>query len=69
LAARDLMFASQLLDAPAGLALQMLASHSFDRLTIAEIGREAGFLSTSHFSRVVRKRTGHTPLGVRRSTH
>ena len=51
LAAHNLTFASQLLDARTSVALQMLATR---RLTIAEIRREAGFLSASHFSRVVR---------------
>jgi len=64
LAAHDLTFASLLLDARTNAALQMLAS---SRLTIAEIRREAGFLSGSHFSRVMRKRTGHTPLELRRA--
>jgi AraC-like DNA-binding protein len=62
-------FASQLLDARTSVALNMLTSHSFDGLTIAEIGRQAGFLSTSYFARVMQKRTGHTALEVRRSTH
>jgi AraC-like DNA-binding protein len=69
LAAGNTTFASQLLDARTDAALQMLASPSFKRLTITEIGRQAGFLSSSYFSRVVRKRTGRTPLELRRPAH
>jgi len=68
LAASDLTFASELLDVRIEVALQMLGSPSFRRLTTAEIGRRAGFLSGSHFARVVRRRTGHTPLELRRAT-
>jgi AraC-like DNA-binding protein len=44
----------------------MLASPLFKRVTTAEIGRRAGFLSASHFARVIRNRTGLTPLQLRR---
>jgi len=45
----------------------MLTSPLFDRVTTAEIGRRAGFLSASHFARVMRSRTGRTPLQLRRA--
>jgi AraC-like DNA-binding protein len=45
----------------------MLESPLFNRVTTAEIGKRAGFPDASHFVRVVRKRTGRTPLQVRRS--
>jgi AraC family transcriptional activator of tynA and feaB len=38
----------------------------FNRVTTAEVGRRAGFTNSSHFARVMRKRTGHTPLQWRR---
>jgi AraC-like DNA-binding protein len=66
LAGRKLTFASQLLDARVEVALQMLGSPSFRQLTMAEIALRAGFVSAAYFSRVVRKRTGHTPLELRR---
>jgi AraC-like DNA-binding protein len=69
LATTNLTFASQLLEARISVALQMLTSPSFNELTTTEIARQIGFLSASHFARAVRKRTGHTPLELRRSTH
>ena len=69
LAANKLTFASLLLDARTGAALQMLTSPSFAQLTTVEIARHAGFLSASHFARAIRKRTGHTPLHLRRSAY
>jgi AraC-like DNA-binding protein len=36
-------------------------------VTTAEIGRPAGFLDASHFTRVLRRRTGRTPLQMRRA--
>jgi AraC-like DNA-binding protein len=65
LATANLTFASQLLDMRMTLALQMLGSRSFDRLKVGEIGRKAGFLSPSHFARMVRKHTGFAPLQLR----
>jgi len=65
LAASNVTFASQLLDARTSVAMQMLTSRSFNGLTISEIGRQAGFISASHFARVMRKRTGQTPQQLR----
>jgi AraC-like DNA-binding protein len=61
LAAGNRTFASCLLDARADAAVRMLTSISFSALTLDEIGRQSGFLTTSYFTRVVRKRTGRTP--------
>jgi AraC-like DNA-binding protein len=58
-------FGAALIDARARVALRMLNSRSFNRLTTAEIGRRAGFPSASHFVRVIRNRTGQTPLQLR----
>jgi AraC-like DNA-binding protein len=62
-------FGDKLIDAKADVALRMLTSSLFNRLTTAEIGRRAGFLSASHFARVIRARTGRTPLHLRRETN
>jgi AraC-like DNA-binding protein len=69
LATNNLTFVSQLLDARTSVALQMLASPSLSELSTAEIARKAGFLSASHFARVMRNRTGRTPVELRRPTH
>jgi AraC-like DNA-binding protein len=69
LAANDLTFASQLIEARINVALQMLTSPSCTHLTTFEIARQSGFLSASHFARVVRKRTGRKPLELRRLIH
>ena len=66
LAAKNMTFASQLLDVRISVGLQMLASPSSTQLTTIDIARQAGFLSASHFARVVRKRTGRSPLELRR---
>jgi len=47
----------------------MLQSPLFDRVTTAEIGRRAGFSDASHFVKVLRSRTGQTPLQMRRASH
>jgi AraC-like DNA-binding protein len=65
LAAGNRTFASCLLDARVDSAVQMLTSVSFSGLTLDEIGRQSGFLTTSYFARVVRKRTGRTPRQLR----
>jgi AraC-like DNA-binding protein len=67
LAAANETFGSKLIEARARVALRMLASPSFNRLTTAEIGRRAGFLGASHFARVMRDKTGQTPLHLRRA--
>jgi AraC-like DNA-binding protein len=66
LAAANETFGDNLIEARARIALRMLTSPLFNRLTTAEIGRRAGFLSASHFARVMRERTGRTPLNLRR---
>lgn len=65
LAASDMTFASQLIDARMRVALRMLTSPAFNQLTTLEIARKAGFLKASHFARVVRRQTGRTPLELR----
>ena len=66
LAAKSLTFASQLVDARIDVAREMLTSPSFAHLTTAEIARQAGFPSATHFARTVRKQTGRTPTELRR---
>jgi AraC-like DNA-binding protein len=68
-AAANQTFGAALIDARARVALRMLKSRSFNRLTTAEIGRRAGFPSASHFSRVIHNRTGLTPLKLRHEIH
>jgi AraC-like DNA-binding protein len=63
---KELTFVSQLLEARFDVALQMLSSSLYARLTTAEIARQCGFMRTSHFARVVSRRTGHTPCDLRR---
>lgn len=69
LASSKLTFASQLLEARVNAAVQMLSSSSYARLTVSEIAGRSGFLSASHFARVVRKRTGRSPIELRHQTH
>jgi AraC-like DNA-binding protein len=66
-AAANATFGDKLIEARARVALQMLTSSLFRRVTTAEIGRRAGFLSASHFARVMRTQTGRTPLHLRRA--
>ncbi|WP_028744874.1 helix-turn-helix transcriptional regulator [Rhizobium mesoamericanum] len=65
LAAANETFGDKLIEAKARVALRMLKSPLFNRVTTAEIGRRAGFPSASHFARVMRNRTGRTPLELR----
>jgi AraC-like DNA-binding protein len=69
LAAANETFGENLIDARARVAARMLTSALFNRVTTAEIGRRAGFLSASHFARVMRQRTGRTPLQLRHESH
>jgi len=46
--------------------IRMLESPLFRRVGVADIARRAGFCDASHFSRVVRSRTGLTPSQIRR---
>lgn len=67
LSATETTFGASLIEARASVAERMLHAPLFERLTTAEIGRRAGFLSSSHFARVMRDRTGLTPRQLRRS--
>ena len=69
LAACGETFGSMLIQARVDLAVRMLQSPLFDRVTTAEIGRRAGFSDASHFVKVLRSRTGQTPLEMRRASH
>jgi AraC-like DNA-binding protein len=62
-------FGLTLIQARTEVALRMLNSPLFDRVTTAEIGRRAGFLDASHFAKVLRAHTGRTPLQLRRDRH
>ena len=66
LAACGATFGALLMDSRVTLALRMLESPLFHRVTTAEIGRRAGFSDASHFVRVVRSRCQRTPLQIRR---
>jgi AraC-like DNA-binding protein len=69
LAASGETFGAMLIQARVDLAVRMLQSPLFDRVTTAEIGRRAGFSDASHFVKVLRSRTGQTPLQMRRANH
>jgi AraC family transcriptional regulator, positive regulator of tynA and feaB len=69
LAACGETFGAMLIQARVDVASRMLQSPLFDRVTTAEIGRRAGFSDASHFTKVVRMRTGQTPLQIRRARH
>jgi AraC-like DNA-binding protein len=69
LAACGETFGAMLIQARVDLAVRMLQSPLFDRVTTAEIGRRAGFSDASHFVKVLRNRTGQTPVQMRRATH
>jgi AraC family transcriptional regulator, positive regulator of tynA and feaB len=67
LAACGETFGAMLIEARVDVAARMLQSPLFDRVTAAEIGRRAGFSDASHFTRVLRRHTGQTPLQMRRA--
>ncbi len=69
LAACGETFGAMLIQARVDVAVRMLQSPLFDRVTTAEIGRRAGFSDASHFTKVVRMRTGQTPLQMRLARH
>jgi AraC-like DNA-binding protein len=69
LAACGETFGAMLIQARVDLAVRLLQSPLFDRVTTAEIGRRAGFSDASHFVKALRRRTGQTPLHVRRARH
>ena len=62
-------FGAMLIQARVDLAVRMLQSPLFDRVTTGEIGRFAGFSDASHFVKALRRRTGQTPLQMRRASH
>jgi AraC-like DNA-binding protein len=66
LAAFGETFGARLMAARVDVAVRMLESPLSRRLTAAEIGRRSGFADASHFSRVLRGRTGRTPTQWRR---
>jgi AraC-like DNA-binding protein len=65
LAAGGNTFAGLLLEARARCGVRMLQSPLFRRITVAEIGRRAGFSDASHFTKVLRKLHGATPMQLR----
>lgn len=67
LAACGETFGSMLIQARVDVAVRMLKSPLFDRVTTAEIGRRAGFSDASHFTKVLRRHTGQTPRQMRRA--
>jgi AraC family transcriptional activator of tynA and feaB len=69
LAACGETFGAMLIQARVDLATRMLQSPLFDRVTTAEIGRRAGFSDASHFTKVLRRCTGQTPLQMRRARY
>lgn len=66
LASAQETFGGVLIDARAAHGLRMLRSSLFRLLSIEEIAHRAGFLNASHFSQVIRSRTGRTPRQVRK---
>ncbi|MDY0749029.1 AraC family transcriptional regulator [Paucibacter sp. R3-3] len=68
LASEQQTFGGLLLDARAGHGMRMLQSTLFKLLTIEEIGYRAGFQNPSHFSRIIRSRSGRTPKQLRVSS-
>ena len=68
LAACGETFGAMLIQARVDLAVRMLQSPLFDRVTTGEIGRRAGFSDASHFVKTLRRHTGHTPLRMRRAS-
>lgn len=67
LAAYGETFGRKLIEARVEVAARMLGSRLFDRLTIAEVGRRAGFVDPSHFARMCRAHLGHTPAVLRQA--
>jgi AraC-like DNA-binding protein len=66
LARFDATFGNLLIVARTDVALRMLQSSLYRRLTISEIGQRAGFTDASHFSRTIRARCGQTPAQLLR---
>jgi AraC-like DNA-binding protein len=65
LAAARTTFADRLLHHRLAAARRMLGSRHFDALTLAEIGRRAGWPDASHFTRVCKRAWGQTPQQLR----
>ncbi|WP_321917304.1 AraC family transcriptional regulator [Paraburkholderia sp. J11-2] len=65
LAAHNETFGKLLIDRRAAVAVRMIRSSVGRRLSLAEIGRRAGFADPSHFSRVISGRYGMTPSRIR----
>lgn len=66
LASAQQTFGGVLIDARAANGLRMLRSSLFKLLSIEEIAYRAGFLNASHFSQVIRARSGMTPRQIRK---
>jgi AraC-like DNA-binding protein len=60
-------FGALLIDSRVERAVNMLRSRLFDRVTIGEVSRRAGFVDSSHFARACRKRLGAAPHELRKS--
>lgn len=69
LAACGQSFGGLLIDARAAQALRLLESPMFAAVNVGEIGRRSGFADASHFTRVMRRRTGWSPLQIQRGLH
>ena len=67
LAACGETFGAMLIRARVDVAARMLQSPLFDRVTMGELGRRAGFSDASHFTKVLRRHTGQTPRQMRRA--
>ena len=68
LAAEHSTFANELLAARVEIALPLLTSKATQCLAVAEIAARTGFRDERHFARTVRRRTGFTPLQLRRAS-
>lgn len=68
LAAGGRTFGQVLIERRLDQAMQMLSLPGFRRLSVAEIGRRAGFADGSHLARVMRLLKGSTPSAFRRGT-
>jgi AraC family transcriptional activator of tynA and feaB len=60
-------FASLLLQFRIDKAKRMLDAKNFESVTIAEIGRRAGFADSSYFGRTIKRELGLAPEGYRNS--
>jgi AraC family transcriptional regulator, positive regulator of tynA and feaB len=65
LASYNETFGKLLMDRRAAVAVRMIRSKLCQRLSLAEIGRRAGFADPSHFTRVIASRYGMTPSRMR----